>query len=151
MPSSTVPAAIDGLLALLASQSALAAPVEIIDGQPTTSTPVDYVAVGIADGDSPSVDGSQDWSQIGMQRRKEDYTIRCEASSWSGGGSTKERRDRAFALFAACEAAVRADPTLGASVIQAAVGDTFSVIQAQTTQGPVCTVNFTVHVQITRM
>lgn len=149
--TSTIPAAIDGLLALLTSQPALAAPVEIIDGQPTTQTPIDYVAVGIADGDNPSVDGSQDWSQTGMQRRKEDYTIRCEVSSWSGSGTTKERRDQAFALFAACEAALRADPTLNASVIQAEIAADFSVIQTRTKKGPVCTINFTVHVQITRM
>lgn len=130
----------------------------VIDGPPTTELPNDYVAVDISDS-GPATQGTQDWAALGNRRKQEDYTIRCEASSWSGntGAGSGDYgmsgpRARAWQLFDACEAAIRADPTLGGvtGLRQAQVTE-FDGTATQTPKGPVYTVGFHVHVSITRI
>lgn len=143
---SSIPAAVDALVAMFRA----ATPVDVYDGTYPTNPADDYLAVGVADPDNPSVDGTQDWGGLGTRRRHESYDIRCVLSSWSGGGTMKERRDAAFALLTVCETAVKADPSLQGVVTSgwASVSAT-QVVSGDTPQGPVCTVNFTVTVENT--
>lgn len=120
MPS-TIPAVIDALLALLRARPELAAPVEVFDGFPRRVIDnLDFVAVG---GKSePVADGTQAAAVLGNRRRDETYTVRVYCSSSRGTQDQKVTRDRAFALMAAAEDAIRADPTLGGRVKSAQVG-----------------------------
>lgn len=145
--SSTIPAAINALTVMFA-----AAGVAVFDGVIPTNPPDEYVGVAIADPDNPSVEGTQDWAALGNRRKAEDYAVRCEASSWSGDGTMAARRARTFALLAACEAAVVADPSLqGALVSGDAWIGTVSMIAWDSPKGPVATLNFSVHCTRTRI
>jgi len=150
MATSTVPAAVDGLLALLAASTDLTG-VLIIDGQPTIEVPPDYVAIGFADDAGDSITGRQDPASLGNMRRKEEYTIACEISAWTGETDMKSMRDRAFTLMAGVEKAVRADGTLNGAVAFADFGDSVNVAQVQTQQGAVVVIKFTIEVKITRI
>ena len=141
MSTSTVPDAVDGLLALLTASTALRG-VQIIDGQPTQTPTKDVVAVGYAE-DGAAITTSQTPRGLGNQRRAETFDIACTISAWTGAMVAKTVRDRAFAIFDACETAIVAGATLGGAVIYAGVTQT-SVSQYQTDQGAVCDLVFTV-------
>jgi len=150
MATSSIPAAIDGVLALLAASTALTG-VQIIDGQPTIDVPLDFIAVGYAEEASDSITGKQDPQTLGNLRRSEVYSISCEISSWTGATTMKTVRDRAFLLMAGVESAIRADGTLNGSVIFADFGGSIAVAQVQTVQGAVVTIRFTIEVKINRI
>jgi len=150
MTTSSIPRAIDGLIANLKADKTMAA-VTIIDGQPTTDLPGDYVAIGFADDASSSITGSQDPTALGNQRREEKYTIACEVSSWVGSTVMKTARDRAFAILANVERVVRADGTLNGAVIFADFGSSIDVSQIQTTNGAVVTILFDIAIKINRI
>lgn len=144
MPSK-VPAAIDGLLALVtALQATTLAGVDIFDGPKLTDSQtgkrlfVGYDIEGIA------AHGAQDWASIpaASKSRGENMTIRCVAESMSGQTDMKGRRDEAFAIVAAVEGAIKGDPTLGGAVTYANCLAEVEVRQPQTPQGAVCTVFF---------
>ena len=150
MTSSSIPRAIDGLIANLKADKSMAA-VTIIDGQPTIDLPGDYVAIGFVDDASPSISGSQDPTALGNLRREEKYTIACEVSSWVGSTIMKTARDRAFAILGNVERVVRADGTLNGAVIFADFGSSIDVSQVQTTNGAVVTILFSVEIKINRI
>lgn len=121
MASSTIPAAIDGLLALCRARPELAAPVEVFDGFPRRPIDnLDFVAVGGKA--EPVADGTQDAAALGNRRRNETYTIRVYCSSSRGTADQKVTRDRVFALMAAVEKAVRDNVNLGITGVEAQVG-----------------------------
>jgi hypothetical protein len=141
MPSS-IPAVVDAVLAMLRARPELAAPVEVWDGFPRRAiTDIDLVAVGGKD--EPTADGTQDAVTLGNRRRDETYTLRvyCSSSRGTGapgplGADQKVTRDRAFALMAAAEAGLRADPTLGGLVISAQVGGRTALQQTDADTAP---------------
>lgn len=149
MATSTIPAAIDGLIDIIAAESSLAG-IAIIDGQPTTELPPDYIAIGFADEAGEAIVGRQDPATLGNLRRSEVYTIACEISAWTGSTVMKTVRDRAFYILAGVENAVRADGTLHGSVIFGDFGE-IQVAQVQTAQGAVVVIRFTIAVKITRI
>lgn len=148
MATSTIPAAIDGLIAVLSASSSLSG-IKIFDGQPTIDTPKDFVAVAFTD-EGQAVSGRQEPAGLGNLRRSETYEITCMVSAWNGSTVTKKVRDRAFALFAAVETAIRAGGTLNGSVTFADIAQ-IGVAQYQTEQGAVVDITFTVAVKITRI
>lgn len=150
MATSSIPRAIDGLLAILKEDKAFAA-VSIIDGQPTTDLPGDYVAIGFSDESSASITGSQDIAALGNLRRDEKYTIACEVSSWVGSTVMKTARDRAFTILAHVERVVRANGTLNGAVMFADFGSSVTASQVQTTSGAVVTIVFDISVKINRI
>jgi hypothetical protein len=128
MPS-TIPAAIDALLAIARARPELAAPVEVWDGYPRREITNDLDLVAFGGQAEPVADGTQEAVTLGNQRRDETYTVRVHCSSSRGGENQKLARDRAFALMAAVEAGVRADPTLGGRVMSAQVGGRIALFQ----------------------
>ena len=149
MATSSIPAAIDGLLGLLRASAGLRG-VEIIDGEPTTNTPKEFIAVAFTEDGGEVVSGQQASVTMGNLRRSETFDISCFVSTWTGSTSAKTVRDRAFDLYAAVENAVRTGGTLGGSVIFADIAqESFS--QYQTDQGAVADISFTVAVKINRI
>ena len=147
---STIPAAIDGLISALKMDRFLAS-IPIIDGQPTTDLPKDYLAIGYSDDEGNSVSGSQTPAGLGGLRREEKFTIACEVSSWVGTTVMKTARDRAFLILGNVETVVRNDGTLGGAVAFSDFGQTIEVSQVQTDQGAVVTIRFNVAIKITRI
>lgn len=144
MATSTIPAAIDGLLALLAARPALAG-VPLYDGPPLSETSTPHRIVVGYDGTDQSVDGDQEWASSPYQAptsRDERYVIRCLAEAWTGSTTLKSARDDAFTLLAEIEQAVRGDPTLGGAVLYAGLGGGITVQQPQTDAGALCSVTF---------
>lgn len=150
MLTSSIPKAIDGLIANLKADTTFTA-VTIVDGQPTTELPGDYVAIGFSDDAGSAINGSQDPATLGNQRREEKYSISCEVSSWIGSSVMKNARDRAFAILANVERVIRADATLKGAVMFADFGSSISVSQIQTSQGAVVTIAFDVAIKINRI
>lgn len=141
MSTTTLPSCIDALVNLFT----LACPgTQVFDGQPLTNDPLtEFVAVAIALGDAPSVDGwDQGWAGLGARRRFEGYSIHCQVGTWGGAGPMKGFRDRAFVLLGACIAAVDADPTLGFPPPFVCEIRPRVLIDAQSPKGPVCQVEF---------
>ena len=150
MATSTIPAALDGILAGLRAAAALTG-VTIFDGQPTTDDDPDFIAIGFGDDLGAAVVGQQKPAALGNLRREETYEINCEVSSWLGDAVMKTVRDRAFTNLAAIENVVRNDGTLAGTVTFGDFGRSFQVIQVQTVQGAVCSIRFTINVVITRI
>lgn len=141
MPTSTIPAAIAGLIATLKAAPGLAG-VVVHDGPPTTAETPDWVAVGYDPTDPlTSVDASQVPASLGNRAREESYEIACSLAAWSGDEDMAARRVRALDLFAAVEAAVRTDITLGGAVRTAQVAS-YLLTQEQTQQGASAGVRF---------
>lgn len=134
MTTSRTPAVIDALVSTLTT--ALSGTATVYDGQwvtPPDSTQ-SYVTVGwTPDLDGPS--GQQDWAGLGNRARTERIDIPCYADAYSGDTDTAARRNAAFTLFAACETALRTDPTLGAVLNLYAQVSEYAVRQEQTEQG----------------
>ena len=149
MATSTIPATLDALVAALRARPALVDTV-VHDGTPITEEGTQYVAVGWSDEDTSSVSGRQEPATLGNLRRAETYDINCQACAWDGSTEMKVARDRAFAIFAEVEDALRADGTIGGNVIFADIGS-YTVRQVQTTGGALVTIDFTIAVKITRI
>lgn len=151
MAASRVPDAIDALMAVFAAAPALDG-VHVFDGPPVTGSPLkDVVFVGY-DGD-PEGDGgqavefSQEWSSIGQKAKDETFTVNCAVLAWRGSTAVRPVRERAFALLAAVEDALRADPSLGMpppTIVAFASG---SLQQAQWHDGITCRIPFQVAIK----
>lgn len=149
MATSTIPAAIDGLLTALRASADLAAPVKVVDGYPRFRiTNVDLVAVGGKD--EPVAAGEQTPAGLGAQSREERYSLTVYCSSSRGGENQKVVRDRAFELMAAVETVLRTDGTLGGAVRFAQVGGDITLLETDADtagQGVFAEVSFLVDVQ----
>ncbi|WP_412079044.1 hypothetical protein ACLF6K_37505 [Streptomyces xanthophaeus] len=122
MATSTVPAAVDALLAILQGAAGLVG-VRVIDGPPTNSlTGGDWLYIGYQPGADVSVNLAQDFNAAGARTRNEDFDILGYAEARSGGTDIASVRRRAFALLAEIETALRATaeqpeaPTLSGTV-----------------------------------
>jgi hypothetical protein len=127
--TSTIPAAIDALLAMARARPELALPVEVWDGYPRREITNDLDLVAFGGQAEPVADGTQEAVTLGNRRRRETYSVRVYCSSSRGGDDQKATRDRAFALMAAVEAGVRANPSLGLQNVTAQVGGRVALFQ----------------------
>jgi hypothetical protein len=115
--TSSIPAAIDYLVAQTRLLPECAAPVTVHDGWPV-GTGNSAVAIGVV----PHVDGSTPdevvHGQLGAQMEREYYDIPCVISTWVGGGeeAVKASRDQAFTIYNAIISKVRQDRTLGGAL-----------------------------------
>lgn len=141
MTASTMPAAIDGLLAAVRSRPALA-DVQTFDGPPRTDMPQKFISIGWGGADEdPAITASD--SDAGLEANREDYEVLGLAYVWSGDQDFKPLRDEAFALVDEVQAAITADITLGGAVMRARLSA--SVLgQAPIQAGSAVAVRFTV-------
>ncbi|MFD3333516.1 hypothetical protein ACFWV1_12850 [Streptomyces sp. NPDC058700] len=149
MAPSAVPAAIDALLEILRAAPALA-DVQIVDGPPVDDQSVpDQLFVGWQPGEGESASLLQDFAYAGARQRDENGVINCWIDCWTGDIDIRPRRQRAFALLAVVEEALRASdaareaPTLNGTVqwSQLAAG---ALRQSSTEQGARAGLGFTV-------
>jgi hypothetical protein len=149
MATSTVPAAVDALLAILRAAPALSG-VTVLDGPPVEDmSAADLVAVGWQPDSEEAVQLDQDFNAAGARTRDEDFSILCWAESWTGDRSMSARRTRAFELIAVVEQAIRASdanpeaPTLSGTVLWAHL-TSGTLRQTSTDQGVRAGVGFAV-------
>ncbi len=121
IPISTVPYAIQNLMAQVqvqVSQDPYSSEVLVYYGEPGMDTPNDMVEVGTTVHRTVAPEAFAGSYQV-SGTLKETYTIDCLVSSWSGDPDPMSRLSRAYTLLAYVEAAVRTDPTLGDTVLDA--------------------------------
>ena len=145
MATTTIPAAIDAIIALLRASSDLRG-IEIIDGQPTTNTAKDFIAVAFVEDGGQVVSGYQQMVTMGNMLQDETFDVVCRVSAWNGGTDMKKVRDRAFTLFAGVEKAIRASNTLSSNVLFAYI-QPVNYSQYQTEQGAVADLDFSITVR----
>jgi len=133
------------LVAIFAALPALSG-VDVRDGPPLDGMgDADFVLVGHDATPDSSADMTveQEWADLACTRRYETGEVICSALSQTGDTDLQARRDRAFALLAACESAVLADLTLG-GVAMSAQFSRASARQFQNKNGSAVVVPFTV-------
>ncbi|MEV7908513.1 hypothetical protein [Streptomyces anulatus] len=141
--ASTIPAVLDELLA----RARLALPgVQVLDGQPTTDTEPDVIAIGFtgAPGE-PVVEATEERAQLAASPDRERYDVTCLASAWIGDDDARKARDRAFELLETFRAELQRDSTLGGLVLSARLA-VISFAPEQTSQGAVATIRFAVRI-----
>ncbi len=150
--TSVTPLIIDSLF----TQATAALPdVKVFDGYGITATPgPDILMIGVDDGQATaaatSADSSQTMATAGTPRsRSQNGSINCWALSWTGNAEPKDARDAVYAIQAAVEDILRADPSMGLAqpngqvfVIQ--IGDE-RLSQDQTNTGAEALLAFTVN------
>lgn len=114
--TSVTPSIIDALFA----QATSALPdVLVFDGYGLSDDPgPDILMIGVDDGRSTSAatsgTSSQSQATAGTPRsRDQNGSLNCWALSWTGNDAAKDARDRVYAIQAAVETILRADPQLG--------------------------------------
>lgn len=114
---STIPAAIDALLAVFGT----ALPdVQVIDGDPVVDLEPDYVVVGYS-ADRGSVDAEASRASLDSLDETETYEVSVLISSERGDEEMKPVRDRCFEIRRAMRTALAEDPTLGGLVLSARI------------------------------
>lgn len=117
MATSSIPAAIDYLVATITALPECAAPIIVEDGWPTRSAP-SGVGIGVIPSDGTTED-EVTHAQLGAQMEWEEYEIPCIVWAHIGGSSAKTARDAAFVIFNAIVTKVRTNPdgrTLGGAL-----------------------------------
>lgn len=114
MATSSIPAAIDYLVAQARLLPECADPVTVHDGYPA-GPGERYVAIGVVPHEDGDTEDDVVHGQLGAQMERETYVIPCEFVAWVGGAeeAAKTARDQAFAMFNAFVTRVRQDRTLG--------------------------------------
>lgn len=139
MATSVVPALIDALVT--AARTALPDAL-VSDGIGATDDPGDFLMIGVEDPDiegaSFSADTRQDWANANYTTRDEQGEITCVALSWNGDGpeGAKAARDGAYAISAAVETLLRANPSLDVDgLLWTGFGSSSQLSQAQGSAG----------------
>ncbi|MFB7736169.1 hypothetical protein ACFC08_17645 [Streptomyces sp. NPDC056112] len=113
---SRVPELIDALVAALQASPDLKG-VKVVDGPLITDSAAnDWVYVGFdADPEAiaPTASTTQEWAGLGALAKNEDIQLTCAVLVRRGPTDVRACRVRAFEVFGAVEAVVRADPSLG--------------------------------------
>lgn len=134
MTTSRIPAVIDALVSTL---TAALPGVDVIDGPLITLPDGDYLTVGATPaGDTTT--GRQTWIGVGPSKvRGEQIDVPCYCDSYSGSTTVSTRRNAAFALMAAAENALRADPSLGGVLTVPGIAqiESYADYQEQTESG----------------
>lgn len=131
MATSTIPAAVDALLALITA--AVPSTTQVFDGPVTRNRNFDAVIVAGSDA-PPHVDGDQDTAALGAGSREEKFSIELEVIAFRGQDDQKETRDAAFATLALIENALRSNKTLTSTVRFAQLTGGISLDQSLATQ-----------------
>lgn len=148
MSGSSIPGAIDALVAHAQAVVATVPGAAAYDGPRRTSTAQTYFAIGYAAGSAEG--GSTKLADLGLSQDAESYAISCQASTWAGNGEFKPLRDQAFALVDALAARVAADPSLGDVVMSALVSETVDYRATVEAGKPTVVVPFTVQIEAMR-
>lgn len=151
MATSAIPALIDELVA----RATTALPdVIVIDGDDPTDDSRDALFIGIEDPDDEKATAAraqQEWPHIGHSARDQSGEILCAALAWNGNTSVKQARDAAYAMTAAIEDFLRAEPDLGlrdaAGVMWTGFGTREELIQFPTTSGATALLIFSIAFQ----
>jgi hypothetical protein len=150
MATSTIPAALDALLALCRAAPGLAG-VVVFDGPRITDNDLvnpDRLYIGASVDDDPAAEGDQDFAHLGARARDETYALACTAEAWSGDTDMAARRTRAFAILAAVEQLLRPTDTnpraytISETVLYAHIAGGLRLVQRQTGNGAVASVTF---------
>lgn len=150
MATSSIPAAIDYLVAQTRALPECADPVTVHDGFPAGSgNPA--VAIGVVPHEAGDTSDEVVHAQLGAQMEREYYDIPCEVVAWVGGGeeAVKTARDAAFTIYNAIVTRVRQDRTLGGALHSgAAIVTTMRMEQTsepiQAGEGRACSIKFAV-------
>ena len=143
--SSKVPGAMTALLAAFQAAPALSG-VDVRDGPVViASAALEAVLVGWngQSTDTLAADAAVNPEVFGDADDRELFTIRCAAMVLNGQNDLAAARARAYALLAACGAAIRADRRLSGTVGDSHLSS-HTLRQTQTPDGTVATVAFTV-------
>ena len=167
-----VPDCVDALLAMFTAAALTAAAglpakpngdlpvVEVLDGEPITDLPDNYVAVGysaafaataFAGTTGVSVEGARTLTELGNRQFGEQFTVDCEASTFTGDsdpGALSRQRRYTGGVLAAMWRTVEDDPTLGGIVTAPAFAavTTFRWLTDRSDAGVSATVSFGVAV-----
>jgi hypothetical protein len=150
---SSVPAALNGLLAAFRGSDDLVSPVAVRDAHVVTGSQADEVVIvgwtGM-DGDDLAVETTDTMEGLAGNPDREQYQIRCAAMALNSGGKDGSgdlpaARARAYELHAACGAAIAADRRLGGAIMRASMGD-HSLHQTAMQRGQRAIVEFMVQV-----
>lgn len=118
IPVSTVPAAIAGLTTLVTTQVATdSLPILVVQGEPGMDFPNDIIQIATDVRRTVIPEAFLGSYQTGSLQ--ENYTISCLVSSYSGDPDPVAITSRAYVLAGYIETAVRTDPTLSTSVLEA--------------------------------
>lgn len=124
MATSTIPALKAALLALLAARANLSG-VQVVWGAPLPNPGREFIALA-------GTEGEQQTAAIGRLRREEEYRLTIYCSTLREGQNQQACTERAFALVAEVEDAVRADPSIGGVVRTALVDGPFTLEEGAT-------------------
>uniref|UniRef100_UPI0035DE1A2B hypothetical protein n=1 Tax=Brucella cytisi TaxID=407152 RepID=UPI0035DE1A2B len=148
MLTSRVPAAVDGLLAVLRAAPGLA-DVTVVDGPPAVNlTPRRLLFVGWQPGGESAVSLAQTFNGAGARTRDETFQIAGYIEARTGDKDMLARRAAVFAILGEIETALRATtdapdaPTLGGAVLWAhlTAGDLTQIQSEGSTAGLAFTV-----------
>lgn len=152
MTASSVPAALDAILALA---TAALPDIPVLDGPPRVKLPRDVVCVGYDGSDETAGQGADvtiTHSTMGP-RRQEEYDVPVFVLCWRAGAgpggqdfSAKPARDAAYSIVDALYDAVRTDHTLGGTVLDARMS-TATLQQAQLPEAVSAAVLCNVHIR----
>ncbi len=125
MATSAIPTAIDWLVDTFRAATTLGQadpPVLVLDGPEVvdlSSPRVLWVGVDDPDPEGGSEGGSstQDWAGLGAMRKNELLTVPCTGRAWLGDSDVRAARAAAFAILAGAEEVVRANASLGGTVL----------------------------------
>ncbi|MFI0897068.1 hypothetical protein [Streptomyces sp. NPDC020983] len=143
---STVPDALDALVAALRAAPGLA-DVTVFDGPVVTASgQVEAITVGAGDEEDPTaVEGQNAREGLAPMPDREQYTIRCAALVLNGAGNMPAARRRVYQLLGEVGGVLAADQRLGGVVMMARLG-TSTLTQVQDETGAAATVAFAVEI-----
>ena len=146
IPVSTVPAAIAALTTLVTTQTAADPTILVCQGEVGMDTPNDIIQIATDVRRTVVPEAFLGSYQAGALQ--ETYTITCLVSAWSGDPDAVAITSRAYVLAGYIETAVRTDPSLGSTILEAHPGGT-SGGNATWTESPVgrlCELSVTIDV-----
>ncbi|MFI0718919.1 hypothetical protein [Streptomyces sp. NPDC021224] len=144
--ASTVPDALDALVAVFRSAPGLAG-VTVFDGPVVTgSGQMEAVTVGVGDEEDPTAVEAQNAREgLAPSPDREQYTIRCAVLVLNATGDMGAARRRAYQMLGEIGGVLAADQRLGGAVMTARLGSS-TLVQAQDETGAAATVTFSVEV-----
>ena len=148
IPVSTVPAAIAALTTQVSTQTATdSQPILVYYGDLTTDAPNDIIQIGTTV--RRQMRPREFIGSYQGQAFLETYDIQCLVSAWSGSADPVAITQRAYTLLGYLETAVRTDPSLGSSIIDAypAGSDGGEPVWTDDPQGRLCEITATIHVE----
>lgn len=145
--TSTVPAAINGLVAVFKAADGLSG-VTVLDGPAIASqAALKVLAVGWTSVmGEVAVEAQSAPDALGGRRSEEEYTVRCTVAVLSGSTGVGAARESAYGIFGAACDAVGQDQRLGGAVMRAYVGG-HSLVPEQTDRGMQINLTFEVNVE----